>query len=164
VALYCLASGAVVPYARAKAEGLGMRADVGIAERADRLVLILVTTGFAGIGTPYVLEAALWILAVASTVTVVQRMALVRRQSLALTLTPAPGPATPPSVPARDRLAYALFAAGWAVVRRLPERWAYALFRGVADLLWRRRVSGVRQLERNLRGSRRSSTRLGCGS
>ena len=91
VALYCLASGAVVPYARAKAEGLGMRADVGIAERADRLVLILVTTGFAGIGTPYVLEAALWILAVASTVTVVQRMALVRRQSLALNLTPAPG-------------------------------------------------------------------------
>ena len=83
VALYCLAAGSVVSYARARAEGLGMHANVGIAERADRLVVILVTTGFAGIGTPYVQEVALWTLAAASTVTVVQRVLVVRRQALA---------------------------------------------------------------------------------
>jgi CDP-diacylglycerol--glycerol-3-phosphate 3-phosphatidyltransferase len=83
VALYCLAAGSVVPYAKARAEGLGMTANVGVAERADRLVLILVTTGLSGIGVPYVLEVALWVLAVASTITVFQRMVVVRRQSLA---------------------------------------------------------------------------------
>ncbi len=83
VALYCLAAGSVVPYARARAEGLGMRADVGVAERADRLVLILVTTGLSGLGVPFVQEAALWLLAAASTVTVFQRMIVVRRQALA---------------------------------------------------------------------------------
>ena len=83
VALYCLAAGSVVPYAKARAEGLGMRADVGVAERADRLVLILVTTGLSGLGVPFVLEAALWLLAAASTVTVLQRMIVVRRQALA---------------------------------------------------------------------------------
>ena len=81
VALYCLAAGSVVPYAKARAESLGMRADVGIAERADRLVLILLTTGLAGLDVPYVQEAALWLLAVGSTVTVVQRMLVVRRQA-----------------------------------------------------------------------------------
>jgi CDP-diacylglycerol--glycerol-3-phosphate 3-phosphatidyltransferase len=83
VALYCLAAGSVVPYAKARAEGLGMRADVGVAERADRLVLILVTTGLSGLGVPFVQEAALWLLAAASTVTVFQRMIVVRRQALA---------------------------------------------------------------------------------
>ncbi len=83
VALYCLAAGSVVPYAKARAEGLGMRADVGVAERADRLVLILVTTGLSGLGVPFVQEAALWLLAAASTVTVLQRMIVVRRQALA---------------------------------------------------------------------------------
>lgn len=83
LALWCLVFGAVVSYAKARAEGLGMTANVGIAERADRLVLILLCAGFDGLGVPYVLAAALWILAVASTVTVVQRMLVVRRQALA---------------------------------------------------------------------------------
>ena len=54
------------------------------------------------------------------------------------------------SAPGGEQLAYHAFAAGWAVVRRLPERTAYAMFRTVADVLWWRRVGGVRQLERNL--------------
>ena len=41
-------SGAVVSYAKARAEGLGMTANVGIAERADRLVVVLVATGLDG--------------------------------------------------------------------------------------------------------------------
>ena len=43
--LVCLVMGAVTSYARARAEGLGFQAKVGIAERADRLVAILVMTG-----------------------------------------------------------------------------------------------------------------------
>jgi CDP-diacylglycerol---glycerol-3-phosphate 3-phosphatidyltransferase len=83
--VYCLATGAVVSYARARAEGLGMTADVGVTERADRLVAILVMTGFDGLGIPYVQAAALWFLAVGSTVTIGQRAVAVRRQALAET-------------------------------------------------------------------------------
>jgi CDP-diacylglycerol---glycerol-3-phosphate 3-phosphatidyltransferase len=83
LALWCLVIGSVVSYARARAEGLGMTAHVGIAERADRLVAILVATGLDGLGVPYVQALALWLLAVASLVTVVQRVVVVRRQALA---------------------------------------------------------------------------------
>ena len=83
LALYGLSAGAVVSYARARAEGLGMTADVGITERADRLVAILVATGLDGLGVPYIQAAALWLLAVGSTVTIGQRALTVRRQSFA---------------------------------------------------------------------------------
>jgi CDP-diacylglycerol--glycerol-3-phosphate 3-phosphatidyltransferase len=84
LALACLILGSVVSYAKARAEGLGWTADVGIAERADRLVAVLVTTGLVGLGLPEpVLGVVLGLLAVASLVTVVQRMLLVRRQALA---------------------------------------------------------------------------------
>jgi CDP-diacylglycerol--glycerol-3-phosphate 3-phosphatidyltransferase len=82
VALYNLAAGAMVSYSKARAEGLGMTADVGIAERADRLVAILLATGLSGLGVPYVLEGTLWLLALASTITIVQRVLVVRRQAL----------------------------------------------------------------------------------
>jgi CDP-diacylglycerol---glycerol-3-phosphate 3-phosphatidyltransferase len=84
LALACLILGSVVSYAKARAEGLGFTADVGIAERADRLVAVLVTTGLVGLGLPeVVLTVVLALLAVASLVTVVQRMLTVRRQALA---------------------------------------------------------------------------------
>ena len=54
----------------------------------------------------------------------------------------------------RDRLTYALYAVGWALVRRLPERVARRLFDLVADLAWRTRRGGVTQLEANLRRAR----------
>ncbi len=84
VALWCLVMGSVTSYARAKAESLGMEAKGGIAERSDRLVLILVMAGFSDIFDQEILLAiALWALAAASAVTVVQRMVMVRRQALA---------------------------------------------------------------------------------
>ena len=83
--LYCLSTGAVVSYARARAEGLGMTAAVGVTERADRLVVVLVATGLDGLGVPYVQALALWYVAVGSTVTIVQRALAVRRQALAET-------------------------------------------------------------------------------
>lgn len=49
-----------------------------------------------------------------------------------------------------ERLTLRVYRLGWAGVRRLPERPAYALFDLVADLAWRRRGAGVRRLEANL--------------
>jgi len=82
LALACLVLGSIVPYARARAEGLGMTAAVGIAERADRLFAVLLAAFLVGLGlSPRVLTVMLALLAVASAVTVVQRMATVRRQA-----------------------------------------------------------------------------------
>ena len=92
LAIYCLTMGSVTSYARARAESLDMHAQVGIAERATRLVSILVITGLADLarvlGAP---EEVLWaipitlgLLALASTITVVQRILVVRQQAQAL--------------------------------------------------------------------------------
>lgn len=84
LSLVCLVMGSVTSYARARAEGLGYQAKVGIAERSDRLVSILVMTGFSDIfDLPILMEVTLWALAAASTVTVVQRIWVVRRQAYA---------------------------------------------------------------------------------
>src|SRR6478735_10778512 len=82
--LYCLVMGAVTSYARARAESLGMDAKGGLAERADRIVLILVATGLAGLfDLPILMYVTIWALAIASTQTVLVRVLKVRRQALA---------------------------------------------------------------------------------
>jgi CDP-diacylglycerol--glycerol-3-phosphate 3-phosphatidyltransferase len=84
VALWCLVMGSVTSYARAKAESLGMQAKGGIAERSDRLVSVLMMAGLSDLlDVPFLLTLVLWVLAAASTITVIQRMVLVRRQALA---------------------------------------------------------------------------------
>lgn len=84
VALWALVMGSVTSYTRAKAESLGFTAKGGIAERADRLVAVLVLTFFSDVLNLHILlTIVLWALAAASTITVVQRILLVRRQSLA---------------------------------------------------------------------------------
>ena len=81
-AVVCLVLGMVVSYVRAKAESLGFQANVGIAERAERLVSVLVVTGLTGLGLPpVVLLVTLIVLAGASLITVVQRVLAVRRQA-----------------------------------------------------------------------------------
>jgi CDP-diacylglycerol---glycerol-3-phosphate 3-phosphatidyltransferase len=82
--MICLISGSVTSYARAKAESLGFRCDVGYIERGERLVGSLVSTGLAGLGVPYIQAVAFWALAAGSTCTVVQRMLFVRKQALVL--------------------------------------------------------------------------------
>jgi CDP-diacylglycerol--glycerol-3-phosphate 3-phosphatidyltransferase len=84
LSLYCLVMGAVTSYARAKAESLGLKAEGGIAERADRTVAILLATGFSDLlNLPILLEVTIWVLAVAITVTVLQRVWMVRQQAAA---------------------------------------------------------------------------------
>ncbi len=83
LALACLILGSVVSYSKARAAGLGMTANVGIAERADRLVAVLLAAGFVGWFLPeIVLGVVLALIAVASLITVIQRMLEVRRQAL----------------------------------------------------------------------------------
>lgn len=83
VTLWCLVMGSVTSYARARAESLGMDAKGGLAERADRLVAILVMTGLAAIfDLPVLMHVTLWLLAAASTYTVAFRVLKVRRQAL----------------------------------------------------------------------------------
>ena len=52
LSLYCLVMGAVTSYARARAESLGMQANRGIAERADRTVAILAGDRHLGLVEP----------------------------------------------------------------------------------------------------------------
>jgi len=80
-ALLCLVSSQLVSYVRARAEGLGLTANVGLMERPERLVLIGVGGLLAGFGVPFGMHAVLWVLAVLSVFTVGQRIVHVRRQT-----------------------------------------------------------------------------------
>lgn len=81
-AVVALLMGAVVPYAKARAESLGYTANVGIAERADRLTIILVAVFFVGLEWgDWWLIVGTWLLVAASFYTVIQRMATVYRQA-----------------------------------------------------------------------------------
>jgi CDP-diacylglycerol--glycerol-3-phosphate 3-phosphatidyltransferase len=89
LSLFCLVAGNLTSYARAKAESLGLDARGGIAERSDRLVLILAVTGLGALfDLPILLELGLWVLAAASAYTVVFRILKVRRQAIALDRSP----------------------------------------------------------------------------
>jgi CDP-diacylglycerol--glycerol-3-phosphate 3-phosphatidyltransferase len=78
--LLALVSGQVVSYSKARAEAVGATANVGIAERAERLIVVGVALLLAGLGVPYVLAIAVWIVGLAGVITVIQRMVEVRRQ------------------------------------------------------------------------------------
>ena len=66
-------------YARAKAESLDAKCTVGIAERAERNLIIWLALLISGLFAD-VMPYALVLLAVASTITVVQRILFVRKQ------------------------------------------------------------------------------------
>jgi len=89
-ALICLVAGQLVSYIKARAEGVGLTVVGGLVERAERLILALVGTGLAGLGVPYALDVALWVLAAASLWTVGQRLVEARRSAMS-----PPGPAAP---------------------------------------------------------------------
>jgi CDP-diacylglycerol--glycerol-3-phosphate 3-phosphatidyltransferase len=82
VSIFVLVMSLVTSYAKARAESVGMSCNVGIAERSERLIAALVLVGLSGLLDLPVLRAiALWGLAAATAVTVVQRILEVRRQS-----------------------------------------------------------------------------------
>jgi CDP-diacylglycerol--glycerol-3-phosphate 3-phosphatidyltransferase len=95
LALLCLVLGVLTSYVKARAEGVGLTADVGVVERTERLILVLVGTGFTGLGIPYALHVALWVLLAGSAVTVAQRFVAVRRGSAGRRLPETPTPSGP---------------------------------------------------------------------
>lgn len=82
-ALICLTAGQIVSYAKARAEGLGMTANIGVAERAERLIIIGLGGLLGELVWKYALDVALWVLAVLSIITIGQRIATVYRQDQA---------------------------------------------------------------------------------
>jgi CDP-diacylglycerol--glycerol-3-phosphate 3-phosphatidyltransferase len=75
--ILAVAGSFLVPYTRAKAEALGLRGDVGIGSRAERVVVI--TTGL--VLAPWgLLGWALVVLAATAWITVFQRVLHVRKQ------------------------------------------------------------------------------------
>jgi CDP-diacylglycerol--glycerol-3-phosphate 3-phosphatidyltransferase len=78
LALITLVTGLLIPYIRAKAESYSIECSVGIAERTERLIIILIAAGLHGLDVPYALAAGFWSLAILGVSTVVQRMLVVR--------------------------------------------------------------------------------------
>jgi CDP-diacylglycerol--glycerol-3-phosphate 3-phosphatidyltransferase len=74
VSLFCLAGGMSVSYVKARAEALGLNADVGVIERPERLIIGLTSIGLSGLGIPYVLPIGMWGLAAGTAFTLFQRM------------------------------------------------------------------------------------------
>lgn len=87
-ALVCLVAGQLVSYVKARAEGAGLRADGGLVERPERLIVALVATALHGLGVPFALHVGLWLLAGASVWTVGQRIVAVYRCAQAVDGTP----------------------------------------------------------------------------
>ncbi|HSR86452.1 MAG TPA: CDP-alcohol phosphatidyltransferase family protein [Streptosporangiaceae bacterium] len=83
VSIFCLVAGALVSYAKARAESLGLKGDVGFAERTERLIIGLSAAGLSGLGVPYVLPIGLWILAAVSLFTFGQRVWAARQSAAA---------------------------------------------------------------------------------
>jgi CDP-diacylglycerol--glycerol-3-phosphate 3-phosphatidyltransferase len=73
-ALVSLVAGQVVSYVKARAQSLGMDADVGIAERLERLVILGVGGLLGAAGLDWGLPAALWVVGGLSVITVFQRL------------------------------------------------------------------------------------------
>ena len=77
VLLVSIVSGFLVSYIRAKAESLQIECKGGFAERTERLIILLTAIGFTGLGVDYILTVGIWALALASVVTVLQRLQIV---------------------------------------------------------------------------------------
>ena len=80
VAWFALTGGFLVSYVKARAEASGFTCEGGFAERPERTIILLVSTGFAGLGVGYILAAGIWLIAITSFLTVGFRVIQVWRQ------------------------------------------------------------------------------------
>ncbi len=79
--MICLVTSQVISYVKARAEATGLSGGGGLIERPERLIIVLVGTGLSDLPffpLPWLLDAAMWVLAAASMVTVAQRVHAVR--------------------------------------------------------------------------------------
>ena len=81
VVIVAIVASGLVSYIKARAESLDIKCDGGFAERTERLIILLVATGFSGLGVPYILAIGVWTLAIAATATAGQRMWIVYQET-----------------------------------------------------------------------------------
>src|ERR1700733_11122559 len=81
VSLFCLVFGILVSYTKARAEGLGLRCDVGLIERPERMLISLIAVGVSGLGAPNILNVGFRALPVGSAFTFGQRVLAVHRSA-----------------------------------------------------------------------------------
>jgi CDP-diacylglycerol--glycerol-3-phosphate 3-phosphatidyltransferase len=67
----------MVSYIKARAESLNIKCDGGIAERSERLIIVLVAFGLHGLGVDYSMAIGVWVLTILSVFTMAQRMLIV---------------------------------------------------------------------------------------
>jgi len=79
--LVALLASEIVSYTKARAEGLGLNCDTGLAERPERVIIIIAGTFLTGLGINPALEISIWILTIVSIITVIQRMNFVLKQT-----------------------------------------------------------------------------------
>ncbi len=94
--LICLVTSQVISYIKARAEASGLDGGGGLIERPERLVIVLLGTGLSDLAffpMPILLPIAMWVLAVASLVTVGQRLHTVRSSPAAMSGMEPAGPA-----------------------------------------------------------------------
>ena len=94
--LICLVTSQVISYIKARAEASGLDGGGGLIERPERLVIVLLGTGLSDLAffpMPILLPIAMWVLAVASLVTVGQRLHTVRSSPAAMSGMDPAGPA-----------------------------------------------------------------------
>jgi len=77
--LFAIVTGLLIPYIRAKAESMSIQCSGGIAERTERAIIVLVGTGFHGLGVSYSLAISAWLLAILGIITTCQRLIIVKR-------------------------------------------------------------------------------------
>ncbi len=93
--LICLVTSQVISYIKARAEASGLDGSGGFIERPERLIIVLLGAGLSDLPIfpiPMALPVAMWLLAVASLVTVGQRLHSVRSSPGAMDTIPLPGP------------------------------------------------------------------------
>jgi CDP-diacylglycerol--glycerol-3-phosphate 3-phosphatidyltransferase len=79
--MICLVTSQVISYIKARAEASGLRGGGGLIERPERLVIVLTGAGLSGVPflhVPWLIHVAAWLLAVASVITLGQRVHTVR--------------------------------------------------------------------------------------
>ena len=94
--LICLVTSQVISYIKARAEATGLDGSGGFIERPERLIIVLLGAGLSDLPffpIPMALPVAMWLLAVASLVTVGQRLHSVRTSPGAMDKIPLPGSA-----------------------------------------------------------------------
>jgi CDP-diacylglycerol--glycerol-3-phosphate 3-phosphatidyltransferase len=77
VVLVAIVAGGMVSYIKAKAESLGIECEGGFAERTERLMIALIAISLHGLNLPFILAIGMWILALASVYTAIERMRIV---------------------------------------------------------------------------------------